>query len=291
VHPYLEDEGRIARSARLIGVAWRVIRHDRAMLMLAVLAAGAGVASTLLIFRLAGWHAGHQPQGDRLALVAAIAAYPLTFLSVFLNVAVAAAANEALEGRRMPLLDALGAAAGRIGQIAVWSALATGVGLLLQEIASRLPAGGRLASWLLGAAWSLVTLFAIPILALEGCGALSCVKRSAGLMRGRWGEGLTGTVAVNGVTGIAAGVFGGVFGLGASMSAHSPQTGFTLVVIGLVGIVLVTTAGNAVRQVFAVALYRYALTGEPSGGFDEDDLQQPTVPKKKRRLFRRGRDS
>jgi hypothetical protein len=291
VHPYLEGEGRITRSARLIGVAWRVVRRDRAMLVLAGVAAVANIVGAMLIFKLAGWHVGHRPpHGERFALAGAIAAYPFTFLSVFLNVAVAAAASEALQGRRLGLLDALGVAAGRIGQIALWSALATGIGLLLQEIANRLPAGGRLASWLVGAAWSLVTLFAIPILALEGCGALKCVKRSSSLMRERWGEGLTGTVAVNGALGIAGAVFGGVFGLGTSMSIDSPGTGYTIALIGLVGLMLVATAGNAIRQVFAVALYRYAMTGEPSGGFAEHDLQQPTVPKKKRRrLFRRSR--
>jgi hypothetical protein len=291
VHPYLHEEGRITRSARLIGVAWRVIRRDRAMLMLAAVSAAANIVGVLLIFRLAGWHAGERlPHGGRIALVSLIAAYPFTFLAVFLNVAIAAAASEALQGRRLGTLDALGVAAGRLGQIALWSALATGVGLILQEIASRLPAGGRLASWLLGAAWALVTLFAIPILALEGCGALSCVKRSAGLMRERWGEGLTGGVAVNSAMAVVGGVFGGILGVGASMSAESPGTGFVLVLIGLVGLMLVATVGNAVRQVFAVALYRYALTAEPSGGFSESDLERPTVRKKKRRLFRRGRD-
>jgi hypothetical protein len=290
VHPYLEGEGRIGRSFRLIGVAWQVVRRDRAMLMLAGLAAVANIVGALLIFKLAGWHAGQRVPQGKLVLVCAIAAYPLTLVSVFLNVAVAAAASAALQGRRLGLLDALGVAAGRIGQIAVWSALATGVGLLLQEIANRLPAGGRLASWILGAAWALVTLFAIPILALEGCGALGCVKRSAGLMRERWGEGLTGTVAVNAGFGIAGGVFAALAGIGLSVSLHSPGPGYTLALIGLIGLMLVATAANAVRQVFAVALYRYALTGEPSGGFDERDLARPTVPKK-RRLFGRKRDT
>jgi hypothetical protein len=292
VHPYLAEEGRIARSARLIGVAWRVIRRDRAMLVLAAVSAAANIVGVLLLFKLSGWHAGERPpHGERIALASLIAAYPFTFLAVFLNVAIAASASEALQGRRLPLLDALGVAGSRLGQIALWSALATGVGLILQEIASRLPAGGRLASWLLGAAWTLVTLFAIPILALEGCGALRCVKRSGGLMRERWGEGLTGSVAVNGATGIVAGVFGGMFGFGFSMSTHSSGIGFTLALIGLVGLMVTAAFGNAVRQVFAVALYRYALDGEASGGFGESDLQYPTVPKKKRRLFRRRRDA
>src|SRR4051794_12144134 len=246
VNPYLEEEGRITRSFRLMGDAWWVIRRDRAMLVLAAISAAANIAGVLLLFKLAGWHDGERPpQGGRVVLATAIAAYPLTFLSVFLNVAIAAAAaGEAPQGRKLGVLDALGVAAGRLGQIALWAALATGVGLLLQELASRLPGGGRFASWILGAAWGLVTLFAIPILALEGCGALSCVKRSGGLMRERWGEGLTGSVAVNAAAGIVAAVFGGIFGFGASMVSDSPGTGYTLVLIGLVGLMLVATAGN-----------------------------------------------
>jgi hypothetical protein len=287
VHPYLEEEGRIARSARLIGVAWDTIKRDRAMLALAAVGGVTSLLGTLLILKFAGWHAGQQSDRGRLLLVVAIAAYPLTFIGVFLNVALAAAASASLDGRRIGVLEALGVAVGRIGQIALWSALSAGVGVLLQEIASRLPAGGRLASWVLGAAWALVTLFAIPILALEGCGAVSCVKRSAGLMRERWGEGLTGTVAMNAALGLAGGICGAIIGTGFAASVGSPTVGYTFVAVGLVGLMLCITVGNAVRQVFAVALYRYALTGEAVGGFPEADLKSPTVPKKRRRLFRR----
>src|SRR3954452_16764391 len=91
-HPYLEEEGRISRSARLIGIAWDVVKRDRAMLCLAGLAAIANIVGALLIFKLAGWHAGHRMPQQKLLLVAAISAYPLTLLGVFLNVAVAAAA-------------------------------------------------------------------------------------------------------------------------------------------------------------------------------------------------------
>jgi hypothetical protein len=106
-------------------------------------------------------------------------------------------------------------------------------------------------------------------------------------MRERWGEGLTGTVAINAAFGLVGGVLGGLIGVGAGLSGGSSVTGYTLVVIGFVGLMLVATAANAVRQVFAVALYRYATTGEASGGFPERDLERPTRPKRKRKLFRR----
>jgi Family of unknown function (DUF6159) len=279
-------EGRVQRSARLVGVAWDTIKRDRAMLVLAAVAAIFNLAGTVLILKFAGWHHGRVSSQGRLLLVAAIAAYPLTFVSVFLNVALAAAASARLDGRRIDLFEALGIAMERIGQIALWSALAAGVGVLLQELANRLPGGGRLASWALGAAWALVTMFAIPILALEGCGAVSCVRRSAGLMRERWGEGLTGNVAIGAVFGVVAGVCGGVTGLGLSLSAEGSNGAFVFVAIGLAGIVLSMTLAGATRQVFAVALYRYALTGEATGGFELADLERPTRPK--RRLFKRG---
>ena len=285
MNPYLGGEGRIERSSRLIGIAWNTIRRDRAMLLLAAISAVATLVGTLLIFKFSHWHAGRGADNGRLLLVTAIAAYPLTFISVFLNVALAAAASAALEGRRMGALEALGIATERIGQIALWSALAAGVGVLLQELASRLPGGGRLASWALGAAWGLVTLFAIPILALEGCGAVSCVKRSAGLMRERWGEGLTGTVAVNAAFAVSGGVCGGIIGIGFGVAQESSAVGYGFIAVGVAGMMLSVTIANAVRQVFSVALYRYATTGAAAGGYAETDLKSPTVPK--RRVFRR----
>jgi hypothetical protein len=52
-----------------------------------------------------------------------------------------------------------------------------------------------------------------------------------------------------------------------------------LVVSGLAMLLLIGGA-SAVRNVYAVALYRYAVDGEPKGGFAEPDLQHPF--KKKR---------
>ena len=43
-----------------------------------------------------------------------------------------------------------GSPARRLGQIALWSLLAAGVGSLLSQIAERVPFGGRLATWVLG---------------------------------------------------------------------------------------------------------------------------------------------
>lgn len=114
-------------------------------------------------------------RGD-LALAAIVGIYPMTFLSVFFNVALAGAAAASFDGRPIGVREALGISWKRLGRIAQWSLLAAGAGLLLEQIASRIPGAGRLASWLLGAAWSLATIFAVPLLALEGAGPLETAK-------------------------------------------------------------------------------------------------------------------
>jgi hypothetical protein len=275
-HAY--GEGRIGRSWRLTGEAWRVIRRDRTTLVLALAQALMAGAVTVLLFWLSGFlaHPGH----SHIWLVALISYWPATFLGTFLGVALAAAAAAALRGGHLTLREAVGVAWGRVGQIALWSLLATGVGILLQEIASRLPWGGRLAAWLLGTAWSLATLFALPVLALEGCAATGCVRRSAALLRRRWGEGVTGVVTFAAWTIVAAVVIC-AFAAAAIGAGVSYAAAFA---IEMCAIVVVSSLAGAARSVFAVALYRYAADDEVVG-FGKLDLERPFS--QKRRLFRR----
>jgi hypothetical protein len=264
-------EGRISRSWRLTRTAAALLRGDRTMLALAGMSVALSVAATIALFWLAGWF--HDPgHGDRLVWIGALLAWPLSFAGTALNVALAAAADATLDGRDLSVRQALAVAMGRLGQIALWSLLATGVGIVLQQIAQRLPLGGRLATWLVGTAWALVTFFAVPILALEGCTATGCVRRSARLIRGRWGEGVGGSVIIGAWTVVALFVGGGLIGGG--LALHGPAR-VAIVGCGAIIVLAVSALAAAIRQIFAVALYRYATDGDVRGGFDAADLRAP----------------
>lgn len=276
------DEGRIRRGWRLTGEAWSVIRSDRTALTLALASAAVAAIVAVLMLWLSGALA-HPHDRGRLWLGALIAYWPATFVGTFINVALAAAAAEAMRGRHLSLRQALAVAARRTGQIAIWSLLATGVGILLQELASRLPWGGRVAAWLLGTAWSLVTLFAVPVLALEGCTATGCVQRSGELLKRRWGEGVSGSVTITAWMMVAAVPLGFAVGIIGALAGGSYAV---MLVAEVAVIVLLTGLGGAARNVFAVALYRYAADGDVEG-FAEHDLARPFTPKRRRGLFRR----
>jgi hypothetical protein len=264
-------ESRTARSWRLTKTAFALLRRDRTMVTVALLGAAFTITASLAIFDLAGW-LDHPGREGRLLLICAIFSWPMTFVATFLNVALAAAADSRLDGRSLTVREALGVAAGRIGPIAGWSLLATGVGILLQQLAERVPVGGRIASWLLGVAWGLVTFFAIPLLALEGSSPTVTVRRSSQLIRERWGEGVGGTVLIGAWAMPLLALAGALIGVGA---AAQGATRVAVIGVGLgimfVAIGLITAA----RQVFAVVLYLYATGGTARGGFAEADLRAP----------------
>jgi hypothetical protein len=274
------SEGRIARSWRLTRSAWRVVRSDRALLTLAVLSGALGVGGVAVIFGLGGLFGAGGFSRGRVALAGLVVAYPLMFVSVFLNTAIAAAAAAALDGRRLSLGEALTVPARRVGTVALWALIAAGVGMLLEQIASRLPLGGSIAVRLVGVGWSLASLFAIPVLALGECSAPQCLKRSAHVVKERWGEGISGNVMISAWTVLVTIPFAVVFAVALGASYRVPAVRDAVIFAGVLVLVAITAITTVVRQTFAVALYRYATTGSAEGPFEQRDLQAPFSPKR-----------
>src|SRR3954453_5044695 len=142
----INNKGRIRRSLRLTRAAWGLIRRDRTMLLLAVLSTLLTLGGATLIFIVAGYFDHPGGSTPRLGLIWIIASFPLTWIATYLNVALAAAASEAMDGRQLGLRQALGVAQGRLLQITTWALLATAVGILIREVLGRIPWGGRIAA-------------------------------------------------------------------------------------------------------------------------------------------------
>jgi hypothetical protein len=278
------SEGRIARSWRLSRAAWEVVRGDRSLLALAAISAVTGGAGLALIFILSGaFREGHL-KGDELALFALIFAYPLTFVSTFFNTAIAAAAAAALDGRHLSVGEALAVPMRKLGTVAMWSLIAAVVGFVLEQLTSRLPLGGSIAARIVGVGWSLASLFAIPILALEDCSAPEALKRSAGVVKKRWGESIGGNVIIGAWTVIAILGVVVVFGIAAVAANDVPAVRDVLIVVGVLALAAIVAVQLVVRQTFAVALYRYAAGGPAPAPFAESDLQSPFGRKRGRSI-------
>lgn len=254
------------------------------MLVLALAAVFFGTVFSLLFAYLIGTTAAHHHSGVGTTLLGFAALYIATLTSAFFNVALACAASAAFDGEHMGPREAIRMAWGKRWRIAQWSLISSLVGMLLAEIANRLPGGARLVVRLLGAAWGLATLFVVPILAMEGVGPVDALKRSAGLVKRRWGEGISGQISIGAWSVMATIPLVVLLVIGVALMHRHPASGVTLVGLSLIAMVAVFTTVGATQQVFAVALYRYAIDA-PIGGFATSDMEYPFVadPARKKR--------
>lgn len=211
-------------------------------------------------------------------VLVAIGIYLASFAVTYFNVALAAAAEQALAGGDPDVAAARRAARDRIGVIAQWALLTVVVSAVLAFVRDRGGAAGGLFAAIGGAIWGLVTFLVVPVLAFEGLGPIDATKRSAGLFRERWGQQVTGNVAIGGIAGLVmlVGILlgvGGVFLLVSGGTAGEVGGGVLLALGVVVGIAAAVFSG-AVRGVFGVALYHFVTEEAAVGPFTTAELEQ-----------------
>ena len=71
-------------------------------------------------------------------------------------------------------------------------------GIVLSLLEDQGGIAGAIFGRVLDIGWSLITFLAVPVIALEGTGPFETLKRSASLFRDRWGQQVTGNLAIGG---------------------------------------------------------------------------------------------
>jgi hypothetical protein len=163
---------------------------------------------------------------------------------------------------------------------ALQAALREGVGSLV----------GNIVGGLANATWSVATFFVIPVIALDGLGPIDAVKRSTGVVRERWGEGVVGSATIGGAVFLVAIVPGaGLIAGGAALAGTAAGLAVVLIALGVIVLLLAALLQATLSAVFRVALYRFATQGDAPGAFSQDQLAGAFRPKPRRvsRLFGR----
>lgn len=272
--------GRIRRGWELAKHSWAILRADRALALFPVVSAVAIVFAGLLIVGpgVALFATGaSKPAGVALWVVGG---YVLTFIGIYCNTALAAAAAQALDGRRATLGDGFAAVRSRRGVIAQWALVQLTVGLLIQVIQGLLAESslGRVVAGifagLASAAWTIATFFVLPILALEGLGPKEALTRSAHVIRARWGEGLIGNGSITGLVFLFAVLPAiGIGALGVVVAGSTVGAGIALIALAVAMVVAALIVGSTLSVIFRVALFRFATEDKVVGGFDPAALE------------------
>ncbi len=194
--------------------------------------------------------------------------YLLSVVGFYFSVGLAAAADMIFRGQEATVADGLAVARSRFSQICGWAAVSTAIGVVMGVLENQGGIGGTIAARFVGMAWALVTFLAVPVIAIEGTGALETLKRSASIFRERWGQQITGNLAIGGAVGLL-GILPATLMVvaGVMVWASAPFIGALLVIVGAIVLSVALLISKALSGIFGVALYRYATEGEAVGGF------------------------
>jgi len=282
----------VARQKRLL---WFPILNGLCCLLLAVLFMAPMIARPTghTWGELAHWKAvghlflnnvprasGHDNlQPTRLAYGYFAAIYlPLVVCGTFFNVAFYHQVMKALAGEQVGLRAGLNFACRRWRAILGWSLFAGVIGLLIQLLAERLGWAARLGLRLTGMAWSLASVFVIPVMIREeDANPLSLLRRSAAAVRRTWGESLAGFVGIQFGLALVLPVvlLAGIVVAIQSLSPAFEAAAFPVMLAGYVLMMFVLmTCIKTFSHIYRCALYIYASEGVVPEPFSEEQMHQ-----------------
>jgi hypothetical protein len=270
---------RIRHGLTLTKKAWAVVRSSPGLIKLPI-TGGVVALVAFVVFAVPG--VVLLDSEDTWVVVCGIAllvvgAYVAGLAVIFFNVALLAAADQALRGERPDVGAAMRLARSRLGAIATWGLVSFGVGFLLGMLSEMKGPVGRFAAAVGAAMWELVTFLVLPVLAFEGVGPFAAMKRSTALFRQRWGQQVTGNVVIGGVAGLIVfvGIVLGVGGVYLIIMGGTTATvaGVLLVLLGVIVTLGGALFGGATRNVFGVALYRYVAEDRALEPFTAAELE------------------
>jgi hypothetical protein len=261
----------------LVSQSFRLLRNDRKLLVFPILSA-LGAAALALPFLLAifGMHTdgglywgsntwGSNTWGSNAWLFVFLWYCGASFIAIFFNCALAACVQLRFAGEDPTLGDGLRRAASRVHVILLWSLVSATVGQLIRMVDARSGWAGRLMMGFAGLSWGMATYLVVPVLVMEEAGVVDSVRRSASLLRQTWGEQL--------ISGLVFFWWGLLFSVPGIVLGVLGANGYPIFMVAAIAwFATMIAAFTAAREIFTVALYRYATTGQAPSGYDAGNL-------------------
>jgi hypothetical protein len=273
---------RIKRGWGLTKKSWALLNEHRELIRFPLYGALATIVPAV-VFLGPGLYLFDKDQLAGAIPLVVLGVYALSVVGFYFSVGLAACADLIFRGQQATVADGLAVARSRFAQICGWAAVNTAISVVMGVIENQGGIGGQIAARLVGMAWSLVTFLAVPVIAIEGTGPFQTIGRSASMFKSRWGQQITGNIAIGGAVflfGVLPAVL--LIVLGVAVWSSASFLGALLVVIGAILLAIALLISKALSGIFGVALYRYALDGEVVGGFTQEDLESAVRTKGRR---------
>lgn len=269
---------RIRNAYGLARSSWHLLRQDRELAWLPVLGA---VASLLLAVALLGPAMAifSGSGGDSIPVAGYILGFiawvAVSTVSMLSRAAIIHGANTRMEGGDPTVSTSLRGAMAHWPSVAGYAAVAVTVGLVLDMIRERAGLLGDIVAFLGDTAWRVLTYLVLPVIVIEGVGAVDGIKQSSNLVKRTWGEQVTANVGF-GLLSLAAIAPAVILAI---VLAPVPVIGILAVVAAVVWAIGVSVTVSALTGIFQTALYRQATGRSVPEVFDARQLRGAITPR------------
>lgn len=275
IHCYISPMSRRSDGKLLSKKCWALLRSNKYFMLFPIL----GVVLSLVPILIFG----------AFTIVVAIAnitwlAWVIGFIGlIFVNfafviagAALVASIDEELAGRNSHVGYGFGKAFGKLGPLFVWSIVRAVVTAILGLLRGRGNGAAAIVTTLIAsagaAAWSIITFFVTPHIMFDNDNAIDAIKKSAALVKAKWGTQLIGGVRIGlGVALILIPAIVLILG-GTWLLSMVPSLGVAAILIGALLFLFGLLVGSALRAIFSVALYRFAQDESAIGDFTTAEL-------------------
>jgi hypothetical protein len=244
--------------------SFKVLRQDKQLILFPILSAIAAIAVSvpfILVFFTTG-----EPRWNASSVALGLLWYFCgNTVMIFFNCALAASARTYFEGGTPTLVQGISQAASRTPAILAWALVMSTVGVFLRWLDDRAGLLGKIAIAIVGVAWNVATYLMVPVLVFEDLGVMESIRHSTELLRKTWGQQIIG--------GIAFFWFGLLFTVPGIVIGAIGMNGFwPMIPVAVLYFILMAASFSAAGQIFRVALYCYATTGQAPNGYTDDGL-------------------
>lgn len=209
------------------------------------------------------------------AAMFALLYFVVMFIATFFSVAFYHEIFQAFEGQGVSLTRGILFAVGKLQAIVLWSLFAGAVGYLIRMLEERVGFFGKFIVGLIGVAWSVASVFAIPVMIKENTvNPLHLLRRSSQTLKKTWGESLVGYVGMQSCVLVFVLVSMVLFIAGVIFAAYLRSGLAVIAVMALwtVSVFAFIYLVNVANSIYRCALYTFASTGKIPVHFDEASM-------------------
>lgn len=271
---------RFSNGWTIAANSFKVLKENRQLILFPILSGISMIVIVASFFTAVlgfnGWNIDNVQENSRVAGYAILFAFYIInyFVIVFFNMALIHCTSLYFKGEEVTVRKGIDFSMSRIGSIFAWAVFAGIVGGILKIIQENVGSLGKIITGLIGVVWSIATFFVVPVIAYENLSPMAAFKRSASLMKEKWGERIGAGFSfflINLVSVAAIGVVALVIG---SVNVIAG------VFVGVLGVLLLMTIMSAVKTIFISSIY-HNINGDPVELYNQQFIDNLFEYKKK----------